>query len=173
MEKEIITKEHILTDINRDSFIFILRKFLRFFAFSLLYALIIFGFCSKKTAFYFFCILWALSLVKFLYFFITRILAIILVKAGKFKIANDWVVTKLLNKNYTLEFARSGKYEIYNISHYCWTENLCWSDCEFFDFTELSDDFYVIRFKSLKTIMVYNKKYFELDEELSTDIRFF
>ena len=111
--------------------------------------------------------------IKDLIIFISRKKAI---KIENFEIITDWLTEKRFSKmtflgriqEHSLIFARSGKFLFSDgVVYYSWSSLFPFGNKDLFRTSEINQDFYVIRFKNKKPFLIYNKKYFEMEEKNS------
>ncbi len=189
MKKELLTKDKIILDLEALTkshfkgcfkeipiFIFLYFCFLPLFCFVMvdffnksieLIDIIFFAFIFVGINF----IIFILGLIEF----ISKKKAI---KTENFETITDWVTEKrLYAKNSifdktptyepSLQFARSGKFLFSEIIYYSWSSLFPFDRKTLYRTSEINQDFYVIRFKNKKPFLIYNKKYFEMEEKNS------
>ena len=98
------------------------------------------------------------------------------VSKGKFEITSNWVVKKMprqfstfwsYSKPYRLRFAsKNEKYAIPSGMNYRWSSMNAMEDHEVYRCTALNDEFYLVSIGKRKNIVAYNKKWFELENEI-------
>ena len=177
MQKEILTKENIISDLKsvlirnlKESIIglpILIFLYLPFFpntpmslqlkGFILIFCIIFYGFFTLDYIYLLLCTIVPLCKIK------------------NFTISSDFVINKITKREvrpgalyfprpYTLVFAVSGKYRISPQKNYKWSNVFAMWDKKVFDHTDLNDDFYVINVGRFKNIVAYNKKMFEYKE---------
>ena len=191
MKKELLTKDKIILDLEALTkahfkgcfkaipiFIFLYFCFLPLFCFDIvdffnksieLIDIIFFAFIFVGINF----IIFIIELIKF----ISRKKAI---KTEDFVIITDWLTEKRIfpkrtfyyhhtgtPKEPSLIFARSGKFLFSETIYYSWSSLFPFDCKDLFRTSEINQDFYVIRFKNKKPFLIYNKKYFEMEEKNS------
>lgn len=113
-----------------------------------------------------------------IYNIVNIIKSLYLSSKNKYEITIDWVVGKLpkqwfpsgtLNafffRPYTLVFAKSGKYRIPGYINYKWSDWFSMQDINVYERTSLNDEFYIVCIGKKKSIIAYNKSWFELPEK--------
>lgn len=191
MKKELLTKDKIIFDLESITkadfksslelipfFIFLYFCFLPYFC-------LVRAFLFKKSIELIDIIFFAFLFVgiNFIIFIIELIKFISRKKAIKtedFVIITDWLTEKRIfpkrmfyyhhtgtPKEPSLIFARSGKFLFSETIYYSWSSLFPFDCKDLFRTSEINQDFYVIRFKNKKPFLVYNKKYFEMEEKNS------
>lgn len=106
---------------------------------------------------------------------ITIIIGLWKTKKGNFTIASDWVVEKknrvygsivIHSKPYRLIFAKGGEYNMFLREYYAWSNLYATTPRMICELTDINDEFYVISVGTQKNVMAYNKKRFELKEQI-------
>ena len=189
MKKELLTKDKIIFDLESITkadfkscfraipiFIFLYFCFLPYFC-------IVRAFLFKKSielidiiffAFIFVGINFIIFIIELIEF-ISRKKAI---KTENFEIITDWLTEKRLFSKWSffgetstyepsLQFARSGKFLFSDTIYYSWSSLFPFDSKTLSRTSEINQDFYVIRFKNKKPFLIYNKKYFEMEEKNS------
>ena len=175
MQKEILTKENILSDLKliliKEIITLITLVPLLIFA----YLLFLFGphlHTKAKGFMLIFGIIFCVFLTLIYIYGLIRTVAPFC-KIKNFTISSDFVTNKLnkrgyrrgslfMPRPYTLVFARGSKYRIPDIiNNYKWSNMFEMPDKNVFHCTDLNDDFYLINVGRRKNIVAYNKKMFE------------
>ena len=167
MEKEILTKRHIIHDIK-------ITYYQNLFAISLMVVLafamyFVVSANSLSNIKYIFLIgLIALSIYAIAYI----VIGLIKVSLGTFTIVSDKVIKKLnkrygltiftTQRPYTLVFSKYGKYGIPGKS-YTWSKAFKENDNYIYKTTNINDEFYIARVGK-SNIIAYNKNLFAIDE---------
>lgn len=191
MKKELLTKDKIIFDLESITkadfkscfelipfFIFLYIGFLPIYC--LLLLLLFKESLSLLDILFFTFIFWGINFIIFikdLIIFISRKKAI---KTENFEIITDWLTEKRIYpkrtfyyhhtgtpKEPSLQFARSGKFLFSDTIYYSWSSLFPFDCKDLFRTSEINQDFYVIRFKNKKPFLIYNKKYFEMEEKNS------
>ena len=181
MEKEIVKRENIKIDLRnyfKDeikrlilSIIFLPFGYLIFFL--SLYPLIRIYESVKIISLIVYCIIFFFA---YLYEVTKIIIGLNSVSKDKFEITSNWIIKKMPRKHaswvsselpYRLQFA--SKHEIYKIPYgmnYRWSATYAMYDHEVYRCAALNDEFYLVSIGKLKNIVAYNKKWFELENEI-------
>lgn len=178
MEKETLTIENIKKDLKKAVLIQSIGKAWSLLWYPFIYlplrALIIIKFdpsSSFKTIFtvVFFAIFGGLLL----YDVITAVICLIQIKKESFTITLDHVIEKkdkrigtryTVAKPYRFVFAKSGTYSLPYGRLYSWSNCFSTTAITLFEYTEINEEFYVIRTSVQKNIIAYRTKHFELKE---------
>lgn len=193
MKKELLTKEKIIFDLESITkadfkscfraipfFIFLYIGFLPLYC--LLLLLLFKESLSFLDVFFFTFIFWGINFIIFIIELIEFISRKKAIKTENFEIITDWVTEKRLfakrsffsetsNCEPSLQFARSGKFLFSETIYYSWSSLFPFDIKALYRTSEINQDFYVIRFKNKKPFLIYNKKYFEMEETKSDDIK--
>lgn len=173
MQKEILTKENIISDLKST---LIKEIKTHIFTLPLMIFLYLLGFViddlhEKDFMLIFWMIFCAFLTLIYIYQLIRTI--VLLCKIKDFTVSTD-IVTKKLEKRrstvhsilmprpYMLVFSRKGKYRIPDIKNYKWSNMFDMPDENVFHCSNLNDDFYLISIGKRKNIVAYNKKMFEM-----------
>lgn len=177
MQKEILTKENILSDLKsiliKEIKTLITLVPLLIFA----YLLFLFGPHSPTKTKGFMLIFGIIFCVFLTLIYIYGLIRTVVpfCKIKKFTISSDFVTNKLYKRRgrrrslimprpYTLVFSRGSKYRIPDIDNYKWSNMFEMPDKNVFHCTDLNDDFYLINIGKRRNIVAYNKKLFEYRE---------
>lgn len=175
MQKEILTKENIISDLK-----LILIKEIKELITSLpvlifVYLLFSFGPLSPVKGFMLIFGIISCAYVTLIYIYALVRAVVPLCKIKNFTISSDLVTNKLekrrsrprsliIPRPYTLVFSRKSKYRIPCINNYKWSNMFEMPDKNVFHCTDLNDYFYLISVGKRKNIVAYNKKMFEYRE---------
>ena len=174
MQKEILTKENIISDlklilIKEIKTLLCLLPLLVF-----VYLLFLFGPHSptkEKGFMLLFCIMFC-AFVTLIYIYAIVRTVVPLCNMKNFTISSDFVTNKLekrrshsrsflMPRPYILVFSRGSKYRIPDIKNYKWSNMFEMPDENVFHCSNLNDDFYLISIGKRRNIVAYNKKMFE------------
>ena len=189
MKKELLTKDKIIFDLESITkadfkscfraipfFIFLYIGFLPLYC--LLLLLLFKESLSFLDVFFFTFIFWGINFIIFIIELIEFISRKKAIKTENFEIITDWLTEKRIYpkrtfyyhhtgtpKEPSLQFARSGKFLFSDTIYYSWSSLFPFDCKDLFRTSEINQDFYVIRFKNKKPFLIYNKKYFEMEEK--------
>ncbi len=189
MKKELLTKDKIIFDLESITKADFKSCFELIPFFIFLYIICLPIYCllllflfkeslSLLDILFFTFIFWGINFIIFikdLIIFISRKKAI---KTENFEIITDWLTEKHLysKKNFFfynviyepfLQFGRSGKFLFSETIYYSWSSLFPFDIKALYRTSEINQDFYVIRFKNKKPFLIYNKKFFEMEEKSS------
>lgn len=175
MQKEILTKENIISDLKSTLIKEIKTSItilpLMIFAYLLCF---VFDDLHKK---YFMLIFWIIFCAFLTLIYIYDLIRAIvpLCKIKNFTISSDFVTKKLVKRRnvvhslliprpYVLVFSRGSKYRIPDINNYKWSNMFAMPDKNVFHCSDLNDDFFLLNVGNRRNIVAYNKKMFEYRE---------
>ena len=174
MQKEILTKENIISDLK--SILIKEIKTLICLLPLLVFAYLIFLFgphspTKEKGFMLLFCIMFC-AFVTLIYIYQLVRAIVPLCNMKNFTISSDFVTNKLeerrsrswsfpMPRPYTLVFSRGSKYRIPGIKNYKWSNMFDMQNINVFHCSNLNDDFYLISIGKRRNIVAYNKKMFE------------
>lgn len=170
MEKELLTKNHIKTDLKNyyTSTLYAYLILLLIFPFFIILGEMFSREYNSAIFILSFCLCF---LAPFMYIMFYVVSGIMKANIGKFTIASDIVVKKynkristnpLLNRPYTLIFSKYGQCGIPG-TNYKWSKKFKENDKYIYKSTAIGDEFYIVRVDN-KNIVAYNKNFFQLDE---------
>lgn len=175
MQKEILTKENIISDLKLISIKEIKKLITLLPLLIFTYLLFLFGPLSPVKGFMLIFGIIFCAYVTLIYIYALVRTIVPLCKIKNFTISSDFVTNKLnkrrgrprtliIPRPYTLVFSRGSKYRIPDTNNYKWSNMFEMPDKNVFHCTDLNDDFYLISVGRRRNIVAYNKKMFEYRE---------
>lgn len=177
MQKEILTKENIISDLKLILIKEITTSITTLPLIIFAYLLFFFGPHLHAKVKDFMLIFWIIFCAFLTLIYIYELVRAIvpLYKIKKYTISSDLVTNKLekrrshprsliIPRPYTLVFSQKSKYRIPDINNYKWSNMFEMPDKNVFHCTDLNDDFYLISVGKRRNIVAYNKKMFEYRE---------
>lgn len=172
LEKEIITSENIMKDLNQLNK-YTIKIVSIFFATILIFLLIVNSQINNSfdLKIIIFAVGFALLLIWGI-FLIIYIRKIIRIKNTQFKIVRAKLVSKRqkisgvksinLGEPYSLEFALYGKWKIHLSTNYLWTKYARFSDAAIYNNSIVGDEFYLVVDSKDEILVSYNSRFFAL-----------
>lgn len=166
MQKEILTREIIKVELNRQHLYTVRGVFIANIIWLIIFAL---GARTFRLVYYVCISMFIFSSLLLLY----TLILLFMVRKNRFQVTIDTLITcedkeslsdLYVQKQYKLLFASCGKYAIPTGNNYKWSKLYCMTDTGVYNYSIPGDKFYLVKMSKKTIFLAYNTKLFEFKE---------